>query len=191
MSTRGFASLIMLFAIALIPAVTWAGGTPVGPGTIEFAPSLAFSRSAYTPAGGGASTSMTHLDLTGAVGRCMSDRLEIMGALLVQHRDQAGAGRNGIGASAGVGVNLAAYGNMIPFLSGSVGVLKYTNPGSSDRTVLAPILRAGIRTLIMEGRSVNVSIGYQHEVNPKSVVNKRADAFDIGVGMSIFRAPTD
>jgi hypothetical protein len=181
----------MLLAIALIPAVTWAGGSPVAAGNVEYSPSIAFSRSAYTPAGGGASTSMTHLDLTGAVGRCMSDRFEIMGALLVQHRDQAGTGRNGIGASAGVGVNFAAYGNVFPFVSGSVGVLRYSNPGSSDRTMLAPILRAGIRTLIMEGRSVNVSIGYQHEVNPKSIINKGADAFDVGVGMSIFRAPTD
>jgi hypothetical protein len=181
----------MLSAIVLLPAVTWAAGNPVGAGTFEYSPTLAFSRSQYTPAGGGSSISMTHFDLTGAVGRCMTDRVEIMGALLVQHRDQAGVGRNGIGGSAGVGYNFTAYGNVIPFLSASVGVLRYTNPSPADRTWLAPMLRAGIRTIILEGRAVNVSIGYQHEVNPKSSIDMRADAFDVGVGMSIFRATTN
>jgi hypothetical protein len=120
-------------------------------------------------------------------GRCFTDRLEGTAALLVQHRAQAGTGRNAIGASLGVTANLSAHENVRPFVSAAVGALAYTNPGSMDRAVLAPILRAGIRTFVMEGRSVNVSIGYQHELNPESAIAESADVFDIGVGMSLFR----
>ena len=78
---------------------------------------------------------------------------------------------------------------MIPFISGGVGVLSYSGQGTSDRALLLPMIRAGFRTMIGEGRSVNVSIGYQHEANSKSTVETDANMLDVGVGLSLFRTP--
>ena len=39
----------------------------------------------------------------------------------------------------------------------------------------------------MEGRAVNISAGYQHEINRKSELEKSADVFDVAIGMSFFR----
>ena len=58
----------------------------------------------------------------------------------------------------------------------------------TDRSVLAPMLRVGFRSMIGEARSLNVSFGFQHEENPKSSLEDSGNMFDVGVGMSMFRS---
>ena len=186
MRTQRFAFLMTLVAVTLTPAAR--AGT-LGSGTTEFTPSVAFNRSTFTPAGGGTSGSTTHLNLSGQIGRCLTDRLELGGGLLYQRRGETGTSRNALGASGGATLNFATEGSVVPFLSGGVGVLSYSTQGSSDRALLLPMVRAGFRTLMGEGRSVNVSIGFQHEANSKSTVEKDANMLDVGVGLSLFRTP--
>ncbi len=77
---------------------------------------------------------------------------------------------------------------MFPFASAALGLVQYTGD-DSDRALLLPMMRVGFRSMIGDARSLNVSFGFQHESNPKSDHETSADVFDIGVGMSLFRAP--
>jgi len=197
------AMLTMLTAALLIPAMAGAAdqsntltnavntsstsSNPRSAGTIEFAPSVSFSRSAFTPVGGTTSIATTNLSASAAIGRCMTDRVELIGTLLLQHRDEAGSGRTGYGGGAGVQYNLIPQNNVTPFFSATVGAISYSGTAGSDKAFLAPMLRAGVSTSIMEGRAVNISAGYQHEINRKSTLEKSADAFDVAIGMSFFR----
>ena len=42
--------------------------------------------------------------------------------------------------------------------------------------------------MMFDTRSVNVSLGYHHEINPESTFEESSNVFDVGVGFSIFRA---
>ena len=84
--------------------------------------------------------------------------------------------------------NFASRGGVVPFASAALGLVQYTGD-DSDRALLLPMMRVGFRSMIGDARSLNVSFGFQHESNPKSDHETSADVFDIGVGMSLFRAP--
>lgn len=156
-------------------------------GTLEFSGLYAFNRSTFEPAGGGPSSSQTHLSAAAGVGRWMSDRFELTSALRVQHRSFAGEGQNGFGGSVGGVFNFARQGNLVPFVSAEAGMLSYFSGGTSDKAMLLPIVRAGFRSMIGEGRSLNVSLGYLHESNPKSTVQGTVETFDAGIGISLFK----
>ena len=188
MRTLRLISLVVPLIVAA--PLARASADPFTRGTLEISPSLSFNRSTYTPVGGGDALSTTHIDLSAGVGRFVSPRWELEGALLVQHRDESGVARNGFGASAAAIVNSPAKGNVIPFFSVGLGGLSYSNNGQSDRTILLPILRAGFRTMIGDTRSVNVSISFQHETNPKSPFEKSDNLFEVGVGLSMLHPKT-
>ena len=190
MRTLRLISLIVLPVAAVVAPIAKASADSFTPGTIEFSPAISFNRSTFTPVGGGDARSTTHVDLSAGVGRFLTNRWELEGGLLVQHRGESGVARNGFGASAAAIVNYPAKGNVIPFFSVGLGGLTYSNNGQSDRTILAPILRAGFRTMIADNRSVNVSVSFQHETNPKSNFEKSDNLFEVGVGLSMMRPKT-
>ena len=109
--------------------------------------------------------------------------------IAVQHRTSAGPERNAFGGSLGATFNFAPQGAVLPYLSASLGALQYSDNGQTDRSLLVPMIRAGFRTMMWEGRSVNVSFGFQHETNNESAYEQSSSLFDVGVGMSLFRAP--
>jgi len=183
-----FAKLTLLVSVVTVGSVAAVHAGPITAGTVEFSPSLAFNRSSYTPAGGGAAGSVTHLNLTASLGRALNDRFEVMGGVIVQHRDLASVGYTGEGAAVGGQYNFPAQGNVIPFVSANVGIVRFSSNGVTDRSVLAPMLRVGFRSMIGEARSLNVSFGFQHEENPKSSLEDSGNMFDVGVGMSMFRS---
>ena len=92
------------------------------------------------------------------------------------------------GASFGTQYNFNSKSGMLPFASAAFGFVQYTGD-DSDRAMLLPMMRAGFRSMLGDARSLNVSVGFQHESNPESAHETSADVFDIGVGMSLFRAP--
>jgi hypothetical protein len=177
----------VLFVVALSPAIARADESPIAPGTMEFFPSVAFNRSSFTGPGGAYSGSVTHVNFAAGMGYCFSEAFEVAGSFLAQHKAVAGQGRDGFGGATTGLVNFGPQGNVIPFVSGGVGVLAYSTDGESDRSWMFPMLRAGFRTMMFGTRSVNVSLGYHHEINPESNFEESANVFDVGVGISLFR----
>ena len=177
----------VLFVVALSPAIARADESPIAPGTVEFFPSLAFNRSTFSSPGGAYSGSTTHVNFAAGMGYCFSEAFELSGSLLVQHKAVLGQARNGFGGSAGAIVNFAPQGNVTPFASGGVGLLSYSTDGESDRAWMFPMIRAGFRTMMGGTRSVNVSLGFHHEINPESSFEESSNVFDVGVGVSLFR----
>jgi hypothetical protein len=166
-----------------------AHATPITAGSFEFSPSLAFNRASFTPPTGvGGAGTATHLNFNVSAARAMNEQFQIMAGVLLLHRDIQGDGRTAVGASFGGQFNFAAQENLLPFVSANLGVIQYRNNGYADRALLAPMLRVGFRSMIGDARSLNVSVGFQHEANAKSTMESSANVFDVGVGMSLFRA---
>ncbi len=183
------ATFMALSVTLTVAAVAAAQASPIAAGTFEFSPSLAFNRSSFTPAGGGDAGTITQLNLNAGVSRAMSEQFQLTAGALLQHKDIAGNGRTSAGLSAGGQFNFKSQQNVIPFMSASLGVVQYQDQGSADRALLAPMIRVGFRSMVADARSLNVSLGYQHETNSKSAFESTANLFDVGVGMSLFRAP--
>ncbi len=177
--------VFMLAAGALALAATANAG--VTKGTFEFSPSVAFNRASVALPNNGPSASITHLNADAHAGYFLNPQWEVGAGLLFQHR--GGTARNAFGGSLGATYNFTPQGSVMPYLSAAVGALQYSKDGVTDRSLLTPMIRAGFRTMMWEGRSVNVSFGYQHEANNESPVESSVNLFDIGVGISLFRAP--
>ena len=178
----------VLSAAALAGSFAYAHAGALGSGALEFTPTVAFSRSSFTPVGGGAAGTDTHASLDASVGRYFSEQWELAGGLLVQHLAAGGSARNAVGGVARAIYNAPAQGNLMPFVSAGIGALQFSSSGATDRALLFPVLRAGFRSTIGEDRTINISVGFQHEINNQSAFNASADMFDVGIGFSIMRA---
>jgi len=184
MKVTRFAAFAALSLVSL-SATAFAG--PMTPKTLEFSPTLAFNRSSYSQITGGTGTA-TNLNLSAALSRTMTQRFQAQGALLLQHRDLAGDGHTAYGASVGGQWNFPGQTNVVPFLSANVGAIQYRSAGATDKALLAPILRVGFRSMLDDAHSMNVSVGYQHESNSVSTFEKDSNTWDVGIGVSLFRA---
>lgn len=180
--------LLAITAATLFASAALADGSTTSPGTLEISTTVAFNRSSFSPNGGGDSWTDTHLNAAAGVGRVMTPNLSLDGALLVQHRALGGNGQNGAGLSLGGTWNFEPQARLLPFLSLGLGALNYFGPGGPDKALLAPMVRMGFRTMFTAQHSLNVSLGYQHEVNSESAVGGSQNVFDMGIGVSMFTA---
>jgi len=181
-------TLIVLSAAVLGVSLAGAETSALTAGVFEFAPSLAFTRTSVSPSSGSAAISATHINLRVDAARAFNQRFQLTAGVLVQHSARMGSARNAAGVSFGTQYNFTPRSGMLPFAAAAVGFEQYTG-GDSDRALLLPMMRVGFRSMLGDTRSLNVSVGYQHESNPNSLHETSADVFDIGVGMSLFRAP--
>lgn len=181
-------SLIVLSVMVLGVSIAGAETFPVQSGGFEFAPSFAFTRSSVSPTGGSTQISATHINLRADAARAFNNRFQLTAGLLAQHSARMGSARNSAGATFGGQYSFASQSGVLPFVSAAVGLVQYTGQ-ERDRAWLLPMMRVGFRSMIGDARSLNVSAGFQHESNPKSARETSANVFDIGVGMSLFRAP--
>jgi hypothetical protein len=180
--------MISICAAALGASAAFADSGPATPRTLEVSTSLAFNRSSYSLENSDVSFSVTHLNASAGLGRSMTENFQLNGALLFQHRSLLGGGQNGIGAALGTTYNFTPQGNVIPFASASLGAVSYFEDGVSDKAFLLPMLRAGFRSMIGGDKSLNVSMGYQHESNSESSTPGSSNMFDVGVGVSLFQS---
>lgn len=191
MRTPRFVILTLVTCAAIGTSVAHASDAPIlKTGTFEFTPSLAFNRSSFDPIGTAANQSVTHLSFDASISRCMSDRFELGASFLAQHRAIGGDGRDAFGGAVTGTINFPPQGNVIPFASAGAGALAFTSEGRTDQALLLPMLRVGFRTMISEARSLNISVGFQHETNSKSAIEESANTFEVGVGLSFFRPST-
>ena len=187
MRIRNLSISVALLAVTLLATAAAAADGPFTRGAFDFTPSLSLNRTSFTREGSTTAASVTQATLGLSAARCMTERFELGAGLLMIHRPIGDRSRNAFGASANAIFNLPAHENVIPFLSGGVGVTTYSADGTTDKAMLLPMLRVGFRTLMGSGRTLNASIGYSHEMNPNSPVERSADLFDVGVGISVFK----
>ena len=185
------ATLVALAAVSDLVAPD-AQAARLSKGTIELAPSLAFSHSSYSFSGS-SSGSVSNLQSSIVLGYCTTHRVEIEGGLLISHQsvDTPGgpsASSSGIGFIGGVALNFTTTGRMVPFVRGALGIVGNSGdlaPGS-ETTVIAPILSAGLRLLVGNAASVNFAVDYQHESSALGVQDLSANTLGLNVGVSIF-----
>ena len=185
MRVSRFGSLVASAAIGMVVSVTLAHASSIGAGTMEVSPSISFGRSSVNPVGGGDAINLTHYNASVGAGRAINSQFEIIGGALMQRRNpKSGDGVTAWGGSVGAQYHFASQGSVIPFLSAGIGAVQFDSNGETDRAMLLPMMRVGIRSMMGDSRSVNFSIGYQRESNPNSAVEDNANMFDRGVGMS-------
>jgi hypothetical protein len=187
MKTLSLALCLAISAVAgLLTAPGPAKADQLAPGSIEFAPTVAFSHQNFKREGYGNVETSTRLDLTPTVGFVISRHYEVTTAVLARHRSDNGNSDTALGASAGLIYNFSAKGGVIPFASFGFGALFYDGFSFDETAVLAPMIGGGARILVGNDASVNFNLGYQHEANADGEFNASANRVVAGVGISLF-----
>ena len=168
---------------------TWSGratATQLAAGSIELAPTVSFSHWNFKREGYGNVETFTRLDFTPTIGFCLNDHYEITTGLWARHTSANDESDTALGATAGLTYNFSQHGGVIPFASVGFGALFYDGFSFDQTAVLAPMISAGVRMLVGESASVNMSLGYQHESNAEGEFNASSNRLVAGVGVSIF-----
>jgi len=151
-------------------------------GAIELSPKVSFSHSSMKREGYGNVDNFTQFDLAPSVGFCLNRRYQVNGAVLVRHEAVNGARATSLGALTGLTYNFTSQGAVIPFGGVAFGTLFNSGFTFDNTSVLAPVLSGGVRVLVGNAGSVNLSLGYEHETDGHVSVNRLVSA----VGVSIF-----
>ena len=174
--------LIAAVLVALATTASGAGANQLRAGSIELSPKVSFSHSSIKREGYGNVDNITQLDIAPTVGFCVNSRYEVNGSVLIRHEAVNDSRATSLGASAGMTYNFASKSSVIPFASVGFGTLFNKGFTFDDTSVLAPVLAGGVRVLVGNAGSVNLSIGYEHETDGHVSVNRLNSA----VGVSVF-----
>lgn len=155
-------------------------------GSIELSPTVSFSHSNFKREGYGNVDTFTRLDVTPTIGYCLTNHYEVTGGFMARHQKNNDMSDTALGATAGLTYNFSPQGGVIPFGSLGFGVLFYDGFSFADTAVLFPMLTGGIRVLVGNSASVNLSLGYQHESNAEGEFQASANRLIAGVGVSLF-----
>jgi hypothetical protein len=189
MKTKG---LVLLLAAALLLLPCAASAAALDKGSVEVEGSAGFEHSGYTSSGTSVGT-VTRID--GEVGGAysLSRLVQLGGGLLLSHYSESPEGEasftsTGYGASADVTLNFKTPSGLIPFVRAGLGFENFTGDGYEDAktATLAPMLRAGVRFLVGDSGSINLSLAYRHETNANGSKDLDANRFGIAVGLSLF-----
>ncbi|HEY3215017.1 MAG TPA: hypothetical protein VGK93_00855 [Candidatus Eisenbacteria bacterium] len=182
MNIRRLAEVLALpIAVALVlPRLATAN--QVSAGSIEISPKVSFNHSNLKREGYGNVDTFTEFDFTPTVGFCFNNHFEATGGAIVRHQSVNGTTDTALGVLAGVTYNFSPQGGLIPFAGLGFGTLFYDGFTFNDTAVLAPSLTGGIRLLVGDAGSVNLSLGYEHETDGSVTTNRMV----AGVGVSLF-----
>lgn len=176
----------MLLAVAALGLALSAAGpaaaNQVAKGSIELSPTLSFSHENLKREGYGGVDNFTQLDFKPTIGFCVSNHYEIMGGTIIRHEDVNGTKTTSVGALAGLTYNFNPSQRLVPYGTLAFGALFYGGFSFDEPAVLAPSLTAGLRVLVGDAASVNVSLGYQRERND----HERQNRILASAGVSIF-----
>lgn len=154
----------------------------VARGSVELSPTLTFSHENLKREGYGGVDNFTQLDFKPTIGYCVTDHYEIVGGTILRHEDVNGTKTTSVGALAGLTYNFNPSQRLVPYGTVAFGALFYGGFSFDQPAVLAPSLTAGLRVLVGDAASVNVSLGYQRERND----HERQNRILAGAGVSIF-----
>jgi len=164
------------------PGAARASLNPLPPGMIEITPTVAFNHSSTKREGYGNVDTFTQLDFTPTLGICVTNRWEATTGIAIRHLDQNGMNETGLGFTAGVLYNFPAQGMLVPFVGGGFGALFNDGFTFNNTALIAPSLTGGLRVLVGNSGSVNLSLGYQHETDNQVTQNQLL----ANVGVSLF-----
>jgi hypothetical protein len=176
---------ILTVGLSLIAASTGhraAAAQQLAPGSVEISPRVSFSHWNVKREGYGNVDNFTVLDFTPSLGVCLTPHHEVTAAVVIRHEAVNGDGNTRLGALTGYQYNFASRGGIIPFGAIALGA-NFGEGFSFDATSLvAPALTGGIRFLVGNAGSANVSLGYEHETDNHVSENRMVAA----VGVSLF-----
>ncbi len=184
MNTRRLAFALALASplLAAIAPTRPASAALVGAGAIEINPKVSFSHSNLKREGYGNVDNFTDLELAPTIGYCLNDRFEVTSGVEIRHQSDNGTSATALGVLAGLTYNFRPQGSIVPFVGLGFGTL-FTSGFTFDNTaVLAPALSGGMRVLVGDAASVNMSLGYEHETDGHVSTNR----ITAGVGVSLF-----
>jgi hypothetical protein len=173
-------------AVGLAAAIAWcqpAHGAALDKGTFEVSPSVSFAHSSYSSSGAG-SADVTTFTANGLIGYCASNRLEVLGTVVLNHLSFAGESATSGGLTVGVGLNFPSGGSTVPYLRGQVGFL--TNSGGGETTTIIPALEGGLRVMVGSASSVNFGVSFVHQSNALGVQDVSGNTIAFTLGVSIF-----
>jgi len=190
MNARRFLPILaaLIAAIGFVPDLLAAPGAaranlnPLPSGMIEITPTVAFNHSSTKREGYGNVDTFTQLDFTPTLGICVTNRWEATAGIAIRHLDQNGMNETGLGFTAGVLYNFPAQGMLVPFVGGGFGALFNDGFTFNNTALIAPSLTGGLRVLVGNSGSVNLSLGYQHETDNQVTQNQLL----ANVGVSLF-----
>jgi hypothetical protein len=159
-------------------------------GTLELETSVDLSHTAYSEDAVG---SRTNFEGTVGAGYSLTRMFQVGGGLLIGYHsgetDPGGSfSYSALGAAADVTVNFETPNILIPFVRAGVGFRNYSGDGYEDAKVgmVLPYVRGGVRVLVGNSASVNLSVAYRRIVNADGADGLDANNLSFAVGLSIF-----
>ena len=157
-------------------------------GTLELETSVGLDHTSYSTTG-----TITRFDGTVGAGYSVTRLLQVGGGLMFSHYssdvpDEDPFSASSYGASADVTLNFPTPNILVPYLRLGLGAETFSGDGSENSKVAlwAPMVRAGVRVLVGESGSVNLSLAYRHESNSTGVDGEVANRVAFAVGLSLF-----
>ena len=161
-------------------------------GTIELETALALDHTSYSSSSTDLG-SITRLDATLGAGYSLTRLIQVGGGLLFSNYSESQKGEDtfsstAYGAAADVTFNFPTPNNLVPFVRLGLGAQGFSGDDTEDSKValLVPMVRAGVRVLVGNSGSVNLSVAYRHEANSGGVEDLDANGLSFAVGLSIF-----
>ena len=166
-----------------------AGSMPAG--TTELSTALAFNHAGFSFEDEDLGSTTT-LALSVGVGQCVTNMLEIQGALMFAHNSVSPEGGDSESASSfgflgSLIVNFSTSGPMVPYVQGGIGLQTYSGDGyeGAETSSIVPSVGGGLRFLIGDSASINAGLTYQHVNNAGGGEDITANEVLFTVGVSV------
>ncbi len=183
-------ALALVASFALLPSHAVAAA--LDKGTVEVEGSVSFDHASFSRSGEKAGTE-THFDGTVGAAYSLTRMFQVGGGLLIStssFSDVAGSSfsNHAFGGSVDVTANFRAPSGLVPFVRVGVGAVGFGGDAYTEATtsLLAPMVRAGVRVMVGDAGSVNLSVAYRHETNADGVDGDDANRFGLAIGLSLF-----
>ncbi len=185
-------TITLLFAGGLLLLPCAAGAAALDPGTVELETSVALDHAGYSTSGHTLGT-LTRVDGTVGAAYSVTRLVQVGGGLLLSHfaerpEGEASYSSSAYGLSGDVTLNFRTPGGVVPFVRAGLGFEGFSGDGYEDAktALLVPMLRAGVRVLVGDAGSVNLSVAYRHETNSNGTKDLDANRFGVAIGLSLF-----
>lgn len=188
MTRRLVAFLLLVATLAALPGAARAAA--LGRGTRELQPEIRLSHTTVSFDGQelGNVTSFTGTVLLGI----SLDRLVALHTGVVWEHESVEdevfggeASATAFGGLFGVTLNVATEGRAVPFVRGAVGLLVHGGDAGDEASLFVP-LSAGVRFLIGNAASINLSAGWTHTTNANGFEDLSTSELGLGLGVSVY-----
>ena len=182
---------VLLIVACCLPVS--ASASAIERGAVEILANGGFTHQNFSDVDGSVST----LRAQAAFLKAASDVVQIGGRLGIEHqsidlRGYRETDGGSLQADGLIRVNLGSSTTVIPFLQGGVGVIVWsTEFGGDEETFLLPHLALGLRMMVHDIASLNITAGWTREVNALGAEDFDANDFEVLFGFSVFPRGVD